>query len=477
MCYDDVQVTLQRPGKADVTWGRVEPGQAAAVVQVATGHRAAAMIPGAFVWTPDSQDGLPGLSDVPFLGGQLRMLLERVGRVLPADLDEALARGVYRGLARALSLPPEAVIDEVRRAGLAGRGGAYFPTAVKWELARRGAPPRYLVVNAEEGEPGVYKDRHLLEGDPHRVVEGALIAAYAFGAERVFIYVNGLAPLARDRIAAAVQQAARHGLVGAAILGSAFSCDIEIREGAGGYVLGEESVLLESIEGRRPMPRVRPPQPVAEGLWGRPTVINNVETLANAGLIVDRGADWFAGLGTPGATGTKLVSVSGNVARPGLVEVPLGTTVRQVLTDLAGGVPDGRALQAILTGGPSGNLVPADRLDALLEPRSTEVLLGSGNLVALDDRQSLLEAVRRLTRFNAEESCGKCTPCREGVSRMRDILERLGAGAAHADDAESLRALCEIAASASLCGLGKMAPNPVASALRHFPLAVLGAIR
>ncbi len=471
MCHADVQVTLQRRGQPDVTWDRVEPAQSAALLEIAVGRRSPASLACAFVWSAESSDGLPGLAQVPFLTGQRRVLLEPMGRVDPIDIAEALLRGGYRGLARALTLPPDAVIEEIRRAGLSGRGGAYFPTAVKWAACRgAGRLPRYLVVNAEEGEPGVFKDRHLLEGDPHRVIEGLLIAAYAIGAEQVFVYVNGLASVSRARVAGALRQAEARGLLGASILGTDFGCRVEVREGAGGYVLGEETALLESIEGRRAMPRLRPPHAVEAGLWGQPTTINNVETLANVPLILERGAAWFVDLGTPHGPGTKLVAVSGDVARAGLVEVPMGTPLRHVLVDLAGGVPTGRALQAILTGGPSGNLVPADLLDAPLAPRHPAVLLGSGNLVALDETRDLLDVVRRLTRFNAEESCGKCTPCREGVNRMWEILERVAGGGARATDRENLGYLGDVAAAASICGLGKMAPNPVHSALRHFTL-------
>lgn len=475
MCYLDVQVTLQRVGQPDITWSRVEPNLGANLIGIALGRLPASSLPLAFAWHPGPLDGIPGIPDVPFLAGQQRALSDHLGRVDPSDADEALARGAYRSLARALATSPEAIVEEVKRSRLAGRGGAYFPAGVKWEGCRNaGGPPRYLVVNAEEGEPGVFKDRHLLEGDPHRLIEGALIAAYALDAQRVFVYVNGEAPLAHARLAAALQQAEARGLLGESILGSSFSCRIELRRGGGGYVLGEETVILESIEGRRAMPRIRPPYPVAEGLSSRPTVISNVETLANVPLIVERGADWFTRRGTTDWPGTKLISVSGSVTRPGLVEVEIGTSLRHVLVDLAGGVPSGRMLQAALTGGPSGTLVPPDQLDTPLVPRRLDVLLGSGNVVALDETCSLLEMVRRLTRFNAEESCGKCTPCREGVNRMREILDRVANGEVRPGDREDLLYLSEIAASASICGLGQMAPNPVTSALHGFQLPGLG---
>jgi len=475
MCYQAVQVTLQRPGAPDLTWDRVEPGQATALVAAVVDTWAA--FPPAFAWSAGGVEGVAGLDSVPFLAGQQRILLEHAGRMVPADVDEALVRGGYQGLAQALARPPEAVIDEVKRAGLAGRGGAYFPTGVKWEYCHRaGKSPRYVVVNAEEGEPGLFKDRHLLTAAPHLVVEGALIAAYAVGAERVFFYVNGQAQLAQERLTAALRQATARGLLGRAILGSAFTCAAEVRVGGGGYVLGEETALLESLEGRRPMPRPRPPHTVEAGLWGCPTIIDNVETLACVPFILARGADWFRQWGTARFPGTKLLAISGDIARPGLVEVAIGTSLRRVLYDLAGGVPNGRALQAVLTEGPSGDLLPPDRLDVPLEPKRPDVLLGSGNLVALDTTRRLLDVIRRLTRYNAEESCGKCTPCREGVNRMWEILERIASGRPRAGDRTNLLYLADIAAAASLCGLGQMAPRPVLSALRYFHLPELEAL-
>jgi NADH:ubiquinone oxidoreductase subunit F (NADH-binding) len=465
-CHAAVEVTIQRPGVADWTWSNVTPAQATALIAIAAGERAPSAAPGGFAW---EDGGLP-----PFLAGQRRALLASTGRCDPVSLDEALLRGRYRGLARALGSTPEAVIADITRANLAGRGGAYFPAAIKWEGARTGgAAPRYLVVNAEEGEPGVFKDRHLLEGDPHLAIEGMLVAAYAIGAARIIVFLNGLASLARERLDAALDQARERGLIGEQVLGSEFSCEVEVRRGAGGYVLGEESAMLESIEGRRPMPRVRPPFPTVSGLWGRPTVINNVETLACAALVLEHSPDWFVTLGTSRWPGTKLICVSGDVARPGLVEVEIGTPLREVIDGMAGGVAGGQTLQAVLTGGPSGVLAPPSLLDTPLEPRRDDLLLGSGNVVVFDDTQSLFGIVRRLTRFNAEESCGKCTPCREGVNRMREILDRVDRGETRAGDRRDLLDLGEVAASASICGLGQMAPNPILSALRHFALPEL----
>jgi NADH:ubiquinone oxidoreductase subunit F (NADH-binding) len=462
-----VQVTLQRPGHSHLTWNGVQPAQAAALVDVALGTLPATGIPAAFAW--DSSDVWP-----PFLARQRRVLLEHLGRVDPIDIDEAMRRGRYRALDQAISWSPDEVAAEVERAGLTGRGGAYFPVAAKWKACRAASPPRYLVVNAEEGEPGVFKDRHLLEGDPHLVIEGMLIAAYAIGASRVVVYLNGHANLANQRLASALDQARNRGMVGDQIRGRDFSCDVELRAGGGGYVLGEESVILESVEGRRPMPRVRPPFPVTSGLHGRPTVINNVESLANVPLIVDRGAEWFRQLGTERWPGTKLICVTGDVAQPGLVEVEIGTPLGVVIEEICGGVPGGRSVGAVLAGGPSGVLVPPGLLDTPLEPRQPDVMLGSGNLVVLDESRPLLDLVRRLARFNAEESCGKCTPCREGVTRMHEIVERIAAGEGRATDKQDLSDLCEVAAAASLCGHGQMAPNPIRSALAHFSLPGFG---
>jgi NADH-quinone oxidoreductase subunit F len=458
-----VQVTLQQPRAGDLTWSNVQLDQVDSLVQVALGEKPTVSIPASFLWNGEQKVS-------PVVEKQTRILLEHVGRVHPTNIDEAVRRGRYAALERALQSSAADVIAEVERSGLTGRGGAYFPVATKWNACQSSPAPRYLVVNAEEGEPGVFKDRHMLEGDPHLVMEGMLIAAYAIGASRIVVYLNGQAHVARERLAAAFAQARDKGFVGEEINGSAFSCEIELRAGGGGYVLGEESVILESIEGYRPMPRVRPPFPVTSGLFHHPTVINNVESLSNIPLIMNRGAEWFRGFGTEQWPGTKLICVSGDVAQPGLVEVEIGTTLRMVIEEICGGVPGGRSIGAALAGGPSGVLVPPSMLDTPLEPRNSDVLLGSGNLTVLDEGRQLFELVRRLARFNAEESCGKCTPCREGVTRMHEIIERIGAGAVRATDRQDLLDLCEIAASASLCGHGQMAPNPIRSALEQFSI-------
>ena len=397
------------------------------------------------------------------LSAQRRVLLERCGMADPHDVTDAIRHGTYATFVDALELgDPERVIEEVRAAGLAGRGGAYFQTAIKWR-ACRDAPgePKFMIVNGEEGEPGIFKDRHLMEGDPHRLLEGLLLAAYATGASRAILYIHGEADLAAARLACALTQAREWGLVGENILGSGFGVDVELRRGAGGFVLGEETALLESIEGRRAMPRPRPPFPAETGLWGQPTVINNVETLCAVPSIVERGGAWFATLG--GGHGTKLFGLSGHLRRPGVVELEAGCTLRTLLETLGGGAPSGRAIAATVVGGPSGSVVPPRDFDEPLIPRG-RVNPGTGGIVALDDAAFVREAVRTLLAFNARESCGKCTPCREGTTRLLAMLEG-------PVDAAQAAELSEVIQLASLCGLGQLAPLAVLSGLRDFPEA------
>ena len=403
----------------------------------------------------------PAIDD--FLGHQRRELTARSGVVDPGDIADAIRRGSYAALADALSSRnPLAVIETVKAAGLRGRGGAYFAAALKWETARA-APgsPKYLIVNAEEGEPGIFKDRHLMEGDPHRLLEGALLAAYAAGVSRVCFYIHGEAHLSAARIARAVEDARRWGLVGDGILGGDFSADVEIRRGAGGFVLGEETALMESIEGRRTMPRPKPPFPTEAGLFGKPTVINNVETLFAVPLIVGRGAQWWTSLGR--GHGTKCFGLSGHVARSGMVEVEMGTSLRDLIERIGGGAPGGHALMGALLGGASGIIVPPRDLDEPLLPGG-RVNPGTGGVVALDDTVSVRDVVRTLLDFNARESCGKCTPCREGTARLRDMLYSGGPL-----DHTAVADLSEVVRVASLCGLGQAAPLSILSALREFP--------
>jgi NADH:ubiquinone oxidoreductase subunit F (NADH-binding) len=379
----------------------------------------------------------------------------------PHDIADALRHGAYAALARALQDGrPETVIEEVRAAGLAGRGGAYFQTAVKWAACRAAAgSPKFLVVNGEEGEPGIFKDRHLMEGDPHRLLEAVLLAAFAAGVARAILYIHGEAELSAERVRVALEQARAWGLVGERVLGSDLSLEVEIRRGAGGFVLGEETALLESLEGRRAMPRTRPPFPVESGLFGKPTVINNVETLFAVPSIVERGGAWFAGLG--GGRGTKLFGLSGHLRRPGIVEMELGCTLRTLIEQVGGGSATGRPIRAAVVGGPSGSVVDPRRFDEPLIPRGP-VNPGTGGVVALDETFPVREAVRTLLAFNMRESCGKCTPCREGTVRLLAMLD-------DGLDPARVTGLAEAIQLASLCGLGQAAPLAVLSGLAEFP--------
>jgi NADH:ubiquinone oxidoreductase subunit F (NADH-binding) len=401
-------------------------------------------------------------ADPGWSAAQRRVLTERCGLADPYDIADSLRHGGYATLAQVLEDGrPDAVIEEIRAAGLAGRGGAYFQTAVKWAACRAAAgSPKYIVVNGEEGEPGIFKDRHLMEGDPHRLLEAVLIAAWATGATRGILYVHGEAELAAERLAIALAQARDWGLVGPRVLGADLSIDIEIRRGAGGFVLGEETALLESIEGKRAMPRTRPPFPVESGLFGKPTVINNVETLFAVVPILARGGAWFAALG--GGRGTKLFGLSGDVRRPGVVEMEVGCTLRTLIDEVGGGA-EGEAVAAAVVGGPSGSVVHPRRFDEPLIPRGP-VNPGTGGVVALSDAGAVRDAVRTLLAFNTRESCGKCTPCREGTARLLAMLD------GPLDEA-AVKALAETVQLASLCGLGQAAPLAVLSGLAEFPEA------
>jgi NADH-quinone oxidoreductase subunit F len=399
--------------------------------------------------------------DPRWFAAQHRVLLDRCGTLDAEDIDEAIRRGAYGALAGALEDGrPERVIAEVQAAGLQGRGGAYFQTAVKWEACRaaRGAP-KFIVVNGEEGEPGIFKDRHLMEGDPHRLIEGALLAAFAVGATRGVLYVHGEADLSAARLATAMAQARARGLLGESILGSDLSFELEIRRGLGGFVLGEETALLESIEGRRAMPRTRPPFPVESGLWGKPTVINNVETLCAVPGIIARGGAWFAAHGR--GFGTKLFGLSGQLRRPGVVEMDVGCTLRDLIEDLGAGTSTGRPVRAAVVGGPSGSVVHPRNFDEPLLPRGP-VNPGTGGVAVLDASASVRDAVRTLLAFNTRESCGKCTPCREGTARLLGMLDA-------PLSIERAKALAEVIQLASLCGLGQAAPYAVLSGLAEFP--------
>ena len=425
---------------------------------------------------------LPESKEIPFFSRQLKVVLANCGRIDPEDIEEYIAVGGYEALSRVLTeMSPEDVIGEVKRSGLRGRGGAGFPTGLKWELVRK-APgsEKYVISNADEGDPGAFMDRAILEGDPHAVLEGMAIAAYAVGAQHGYIYVRAEYPLAVQRLETAISQARRYGLLGEGILETDFSFDVEIRVGAGAFVCGEETALIASIEGRRGEPRPRPPYPARSGLFGKPTLINNVETFANVRHIVLRGADWFSSIGTEKSKGTKVFALAGQVKNTGLVEVPMGITLRELVYDIGGGAPNGKKIKAVQIGGPSGGCLPESLFHLPVDYEAlTEhgAIMGSGGIIVLDESACMVNVAKFFLEFTSEESCGKCTPCRVGTKIMLGILERIARGEGTEEDLVRLEELGHMIRDASLCGLGQTAPNPVLSSLRYFRDEFLAHIR
>ena len=408
-----------------------------------------------------------------FLGPQRHLATEHCGVIDPTDLDEYLARDGFRALQRALGgLEPEQVIEQVRASGLRGRGGAGFPTGQKWARVRAaGGKPKYVVCNGDEGDPGAFMDRMLLESYPYRIIEGIIIAAWAVGAAEGYLYIRAEYPLAVQRVREALQRCTERGYLGEDILGSGFGLQLHIMEGAGAFVCGEETALLASIEGRRGMPRLRPPYPAECGLWGRPTLVNNVETYALVPWILRHGPEAFAQMGTTSSKGTKVFALAGKVARGGLIEVPMGVTIRQVVEEIGGGAAGGKTFKAVQVGGPSGGCVPAALADTPIDYEAlTEVgaMMGSGGLVVLDEDDCMVDIARYFLQFTQNQSCGKCTPCRVGTRRMLEIMDRLCRGEGQRGDLERLEALALMVKKTSLCGLGKTAPNPILSTLRYF---------
>jgi NADH:ubiquinone oxidoreductase subunit F (NADH-binding)/Pyruvate/2-oxoacid:ferredoxin oxidoreductase delta subunit/(2Fe-2S) ferredoxin len=422
----------------------------------------------------DVRDGqsFPLESDVPFYKKQQRQILSQNEQVDPRKIEDFIAIGGYSALAKVLRGTPEQVIEEVVKSGLRGRGGAGFSAGRKWQLCRA-APgsPKYLICNADEGDPGAYMDRSVLEGNPHSVIEGMLIGAYGIGAAKGFVYVRMEYPLAIEHASIAIRQAREHGLLGKDILGSGFDFDRHISRGAGAFVCGEETALMASIEGRRGMPRPRPPYPAESGLWGKPTNINNVETWANVPLVLRGGGEAYAGTGTETSKGTKIFSLVGKISKTGLVEVPMGITLREIVEDIGGGVPDGKRLKAVQTGGPSGGCIPEEHLDAPVDYDNLAKLgsiMGSGGLIVMDETTCMVDVAHYFLNFTQDESCGKCVPCRVGTRQMAGILERIKRGEGRPEDLGKLEQLAETVRTTSLCGLGQTAPNPVLTTLRYF---------
>jgi len=411
--------------------------------------------------------------DLPFYKKQQRLALRLNGRIDPRSIEDYLREGGYLSLAKVLhEYTPERVIGEITRSGLRGRGGGGFPTGRKWHICRQEpGTPKYIICNGDEGDPGAFMDRSIMEANPHAVLEGMIIGAYAIGAQHGFMYVRAEYPLAVRTFQTAISQARDLGLLGEHILGSGLSFDITIERGAGAFVCGEETALIASIEGQRGSPRQKPPYPAQKGLWGRPTNINNVETWATVPLIIEKGPEWFSAIGTETSKGTKVFSLVGKVKNTGLVEVPMGMTLREVIFDIGGGLPKNREFKAVQTGGPSGGCLPAELLDLKVDFEALAragSIMGSGGMIVMDDRTCMVDVARYFMSFLADESCGKCTPCREGLKQMLSILERICEGQGQERDLEKLQELCAAVRGGSLCGLGGTAPNPVLSTLKHF---------
>ena len=413
------------------------------------------------------------LDELTFYKKQKRIALKNCGVINPEEIDEYLAFDGYKALEKVLTqMKPDDVIDIINDSGLRGRGGAGFPTGKKWEFAKIAeGSTKYVVCNADEGDPGAFMDRSILEGDPHSVLEAMAIAGYCIGANKGFIYVRAEYPIAVERLKVAIKQAREYGILGKNIFNANFDFDIEIRLGAGAFVCGEETALLESIEGKRGQPRVKPPFPANAGLWGKPTLINNVETFANIAQIILKGAKWYSAIGTKNSKGTKVFALGGNVNNIGLVEVPMGTTLREIVYDIGGGIPNGREFKAAQTGGPSGGCIPKEHLDTPIDYESLKEIgsmMGSGGLIVMDNTKCMVSLAKFYLEFTVSESCGKCTPCRIGTKRMLEILEKLCNGEGCENDLYNLEKLALNIQKASVCGLGQTAPNPVLSTLKHF---------
>lgn len=431
---------------------------------------------------PVSGEQIPFYNEIDFFRKQKRIALRNVGLINPESIEEYIARDGYIALGKALSKStPEQVIQEIKDSGLRGRGGAGFPTGLKWEFTRK-APgdQKYVICNADEGDPGAFMDRSVLEGDPHSVIEAMTLAGYAVGADQGYVYVRAEYPLAVQRLGDAIEKAHEFGMLGENILGTDFSFDLEIRVGAGAFVCGEETALLASIEGQRGEPRSKPPFPASEGLWGKPTLINNVETYANIPAILTQGADWFKQIGTEKSKGTKVFALAGKVNNTGLVEVPMGTTLRQIIFELGGGIPNHKRFKAAQTGGPSGGCLTEKDLDRPMDYESLVAagsMMGSGGLIVMDEDNCMVDVARFFLEFTQDESCGKCTPCRIGTKRMLDILTKITQGKGEEQDLELLEELATTIKSTALCGLGQSAPNPVLSTIRNFRDEYLAHIR
>ena len=474
LCFLEPIAEVAKDGYPPVLYGKVDEAKARAIAAAAEKGEIAA---GAFAvrgqrgqWKNSAN--VPILEELSLWKKQERRVISNCGTIDPESIDDYIAAGGYEGLKKALKMRPEQVIAEVLKSGLRGRGGAGFPAGKKWELARA-APgdKKFAVCNADEGDPGAFMNRAMLEGDPHRVLEGLMISAYAIGADEGYVFVRAEKRLAAQRIQQAVEAAKKAGLLGRNILGSGFSLDVDVALSAGAFVCGEETALIHAIEGKRGMPRDRPPFPAQSGIMGKPTNINTVETLAHAAMILAKGADWFAQVGSEKSKGTKIFCLSGKVNNTGSFEVPLGTKIRDVLFDIGGGIPDGKQFKAVQTGGPSGGCLTAEELDLPLDYetlQSAGSIMGSGGLVVFDSDSCAVDSAKFFLSFTKAESCGKCVPCREGTMRLYEMLDKLSTGKGSEADLEKIGTLGALMRDAALCGLGQSAPNPVVSLLKKF---------
>ena len=422
---------------------------------------------------PLTHESIPNYSEINFYKKQHRLVLENCGAINPEQIEEYIAVGGYEALAKAVTtMSPEDVIEEIKKSGLRGRGGGGFPTGMKWQFAKASvSDKKYVICNADEGDPGAFMDRSVLEGDPHKILEGMAVCGYAIGADEGYIYVRAEYPLAIKRLRIAIEQAEAMGLLGENIFGSGFSFKLHIKEGAGAFVCGEETALMASIEGKRGMPRPRPPFPAVAGLWGKPTNINNVETFGNVAAIITNGADWYAGFGTEKSKGTKVFALTGKINNTGLAEVPMGITMREIIYDIGGGINGGKKFKAVQIGGPSGGCLPESMLDLSIDYDSLTAagaMMGAGGLVVMDEDTCMVDVAKFFLNFTQSESCGKCTPCREGTKRMLEVLTRITEGQGREGDIELLEELARNIKETALCGLGQTAPNPVLSTLKYF---------